>query len=357
MTAVLVVSGRFEPVPRFSVETARDVAQRSIGRVRAVDPGKARELEGRLTEAELAVARGRSPLASEIGRIRATGRWQELLLGCYRATSAIRLEQVELGRSWPPAVAAARVALARARGEIRTPGMSARERSALQAAELALSLAGRRAGEGDLNGALAQAALAIRQADVVHGRWLDLHRRFLDAGNLARWRSWADSTIEETRRKGTTAILVVKAERRLELWRAGRRLETLPVELGSNGLMAKVRSGDRATPEGLYRVSVKKGRGQTHYHRALLLDYPNAADRELFRRRQQAGEVPADATPGSLIEIHGGGGQGTDWTDGCIALTDQEMERLFEIVPKGAAVTIVGALAPVGGGGELRAGG
>jgi hypothetical protein len=77
-----------------------------------------------------------------------------------------------------------------------------------------------------------------------------------------------------------------------------------------------------------------------------LLDYPNATDRSRWERERRAGRVPPGAGPGSLIEIHGHGGRGIDWTDGCVALADPQMDRLFDLVPARAAVTIVGTYDP-----------
>ena len=91
-------------------------------------------------------------------------------------------------------------------------------------------------------------------------------------------------------------------------------------------------AGDGATPEGVYRVTRKKSGGETRYYKALLLSYPNAEDRERFERERALGRIAADALIGSLIEIHGEGGRGKNWTDGCVALTNDEMDELFEAV-------------------------
>ena len=111
-----------------------------------------------------------------------------------------------------------------------------------------------------------------------------------------------------------------------------------------------------------YRVVKKKDRGQSRYHRALLLDYPNAADRERFAAAQRRGEIPRGARIGGLIEIHGEGGRGQNWTEGCVALSNRDMDDLFRRVGTGTRVTIVGGdgsdgafsdlLARVGGGAE-----
>jgi murein L,D-transpeptidase YafK len=113
-------------------------------------------------------------------------------------------------------------------------------------------------------------------------------------------------------------------------------------EIGANALGVKRRQGDRATPEGRYRIVKKKDRGQSTYHRALLLDYPNDQDRKRFAAAKRRGEIPRGAAIGGLIEIHGDGGRGQNWTEGCVALANPDMDDLFARVPVGTRVTIVG---------------
>jgi murein L,D-transpeptidase YafK len=78
------------------------------------------------------------------------------------------------------------------------------------------------------------------------------------------------------------------------------------------------------------------------YYRALLLDYPNAEDRARHEENRRRG-IRHKGGLGGLIEIHGMGGQGKDWTRGCVAVTNQEMDRLWDLVSTGAPVTIVGS--------------
>jgi murein L,D-transpeptidase YafK len=112
--------------------------------------------------------------------------------------------------------------------------------------------------------------------------------------------------------------------------------------MGANSLAQKYREGDMATPEGRYRVRQIKDRGQTRYYRALLLDYPTREDLRRIEAAKKAGAIPAGAHPGGLIEIHGEGGLGEDWTNGCVAVTNAHMDGLFELVRVGTPVTIVG---------------
>jgi len=108
-----------------------------------------------------------------------------------------------------------------------------------------------------------------------------------------------------------------------------------------------MQQGDKSTPEGHYKILEKKQNGQTSYHRAFLLDYPNDADKKRFTLNKKNGIIHQNASIGNLIEIHGSGGKGTDWTDGCVALRDSHMEELFALCPVGTRVTIVGSTMPL----------
>lgn len=135
-------------------------------------------------------------------------------------------------------------------------------------------------------------------------------------------------------------LAVDKAARRLLVVHSLSQIDTFRVELGPAWLGNKRQAGDQRTPEGTYSVSRLLGAGNTRYHRALLLDYPNEADKVRFQARLHSGELPPEAQIGGLIEIHGGGGRHSDWTDGCVALADADMERLFEMIPAGTRVLI-----------------
>lgn len=104
----------------------------------------------------------------------------------------------------------------------------------------------------------------------------------------------------------------------------------------------KKKMGDKATPEGMYKI-INKFYG-TKYNNALLLDYPNPDDKERFLTEKSKGIIPHNAKIGGGIEIHGSGGKGVDWTEGCIALADSEMEVIFRIATIGTPVTIVGSM-------------
>lgn len=166
--------------------------------------------------------------------------------------------------------------------------------------------------------------------------------RFEDLRLRRLWQGWVDETIEESRRTSGAAVIVDKLGRRVLLIAAGKIAEQYTVELGHNGLADKLYEGDGATPEGRYRITSKRDRGQTRFHRALMLDYPTGEDRREHADARQRGLVPPGRGPGGLIEIHGHGGRGLDWTDGCVALRNADMDRLFAAVEVGTPVTIAG---------------
>ncbi len=157
------------------------------------------------------------------------------------------------------------------------------------------------------------------------------------------WQDWADETVSESRRSGGYAIVVEKIPAQLHLYHAGKKKYTFEAEFGSNWLGDKKSRGDMATPEGKYIVTKKLSGGSTKYHKALLINYPNKVDVQEFNERIRNGQLRADASIGDLIEIHGDGGKGGNWTQGCVALKNSDMDVLYKYVSKGTPVTIIGS--------------
>lgn len=134
-------------------------------------------------------------------------------------------------------------------------------------------------------------------------------------------------------------IVVIKHTRTMMLLRGNKVLKTYRVSLGTEPVGPKERSGDHKTPEGLYIVDSKKAHSQ--FYRALHLSYPNATDRARARK--------LNVNPGGDVEIHGLGAKygwiGAsqrlyDWTDGCIAATNEEIDEIFSMVSVGTPVEI-----------------
>ena len=135
-------------------------------------------------------------------------------------------------------------------------------------------------------------------------------------------------------------IVVLKKKHELLLLNGTAVVKTYRVALGSGGLEPKRQEGDHRTPEGNYRIDSRNR--ASRFHLALHISYPEQADKE---RAQQLG-----VDPGGNIMIHGLGKEfrsmGTrhyrnDWTDGCIAVTDSEIEEIWRLVPDGTEIEIL----------------
>jgi|SRR5882672_2785188 len=139
--------------------------------------------------------------------------------------------------------------------------------------------------------------------------------------------------------KTADRIVIVKSARTLTLESGGRPLKTYKVALGGQPVGTKQQQGDHKTPEGEYFVDAKNAHSQ--FYMALHLSYPSAEDRARARL--------LGVSAGGDVEIHGLGKKYawigarhrlTDWTDGCIAVTNEEIEDIFRIVPVGTHVEI-----------------
>jgi murein L,D-transpeptidase YafK len=134
-------------------------------------------------------------------------------------------------------------------------------------------------------------------------------------------------------------VLVLKAPRRLLLLRGDRVLREYEVALGRNPVGPKRWQGDGRTPEGRYRIDARVV--ESRFHRALHISYPNEHDLDFARR--------AGIAPGGDVMIHGlpAGERWVgdvhreyNWTNGCIALTDDEMSEIWELVDDGTPIEI-----------------
>lgn len=162
--------------------------------------------------------------------------------------------------------------------------------------------------------------------------------------NIPKWRRWADETIEWSRINGKPAIVVDKFAKKCYLYDQGRHVRSFDAEFGVNWIGGKTHVGDKATPEGKYFITKKKSKKGTKYYKALLINYPNDEDRVRFAEDQRRGRISKRTGIGGLIEIHGGGGKGINWTDGCVALTNEDMDKIYGLTEIGTPVTIIGSL-------------
>lgn len=164
--------------------------------------------------------------------------------------------------------------------------------------------------------------------------------------HLSRWQELLAAALKRSVAGGGYLIVVEKFPPCCKLYRKGKLQKSFRAEFGPNWMGDKRCEGDNATPEGVYRVVKKKeGRG-TRYDCALLLDYPNAGDRREFSRRKKSGELNAGAKIGSGIEIHGEGGKGAHWTNGCVALENRDMRQLYRYAGVGTETLIIGGVKP-----------
>jgi hypothetical protein len=220
--------------------------------------------------------------------------------------------------------------------------LPAAQRSRLLVARLQLREARALLEAKDAPLALGRAESAQAELRAALGPALAAAERYTAREQVATWRRWIEETRRHSQLTGEPAILVLKEKNLLILLSRGEPVKRYAAEVGANALGIKRQKGDRATPEGRYRIVEKKDVGQSVYHRALLLDYPNAADRESFAAAKRRGEIPKGAAIGGLIEIHGDGGRGQNWTDGCVALANADIDELYARVRRGTRVTIVG---------------
>jgi murein L,D-transpeptidase YafK len=135
-------------------------------------------------------------------------------------------------------------------------------------------------------------------------------------------------------------VVVEKAKRSMHLMQNGQVLKSYKVALGQDPVGHKTQQGDSRTPEGVYTVDFR--RTVSRFNLALRVSYPSPQDRQYAASR--------GVDPGGEIYIHGqptGGVSparlaetGPDWTDGCIAVTNPEMQEIFALVRNGTTVEI-----------------
>lgn len=127
-------------------------------------------------------------------------------------------------------------------------------------------------------------------------------------------------------------IHVFKQQRRMELLRDGKIVRSYRILLGDAPVGHKRQQGDERTPEGRYSITFRNDKSR--FHLSLRVSYPNEADRAQAEAR--------GVDPGGDIMIHGGTppGYDRDWTDGCIALTNAQIEEVWRLVPVGTPILI-----------------
>lgn len=134
-------------------------------------------------------------------------------------------------------------------------------------------------------------------------------------------------------------VLVLKKERTLQLLRQGKMIRSYKVALGGDPIGPNARQGDHKTPEGLYVLDSRNPHSQ--FYKSIHISYPSAREREAARQR--------GVSPGGGVFVHGlPNGYGwvgsshrlKDWTDGCIAVTNTEMDDIWQAVADGTPIEI-----------------
>ena len=140
-------------------------------------------------------------------------------------------------------------------------------------------------------------------------------------------------------------IIVDKSDYELKVYDDEGWYATYPIVFGSKDLSDKMREGDKRTPDGSFKVIIKKMHPK--WGPELLLDYPNDVSYQRFKERKERGLIPKNAKIGNGIAIHATRPQEEwtidnfyNWTDGCVSVKYTEMKDLFSYIPVGTPVTI-----------------
>ena len=148
-----------------------------------------------------------------------------------------------------------------------------------------------------------------------------------------------ESAMSRPKAYSADSMVLDKSERRLTMFYRGRPVRSYEVALGKNPVGPKRRRGDGRTPEGVYFI---EGRNpESKYHLSLRISYPAAKDREIAERRgvSPGGDIMIHGLPAAFSNI-GALHRQQDWTEGCVAVTNEEIEEIWRAVPTGAQILI-----------------
>ncbi len=135
-------------------------------------------------------------------------------------------------------------------------------------------------------------------------------------------------------------VIVKKSQRKLIVMGGSKVLAEFSVALGSNPVGHKRQRGDGRTPEGTYTLSSKNP--HSSYYKSIRISYPNASDRSAAAKRgvSPGGDIYIHGSPNKMSAIPGLVMKMVDWTDGCIAVSNREMDRLWKLVGTGTKIRI-----------------
>lgn len=149
---------------------------------------------------------------------------------------------------------------------------------------------------------------------------------------------------ESTRgNRNPTVVVVRKQTRKMSVFKGIKPIKSYPVVLGLNPRNDKLEQGDRCTPEGVYRVVTKYPHAK--WSKFILLNYPTRQNWLKFAEAKRRGQIPYDAQIGGDIGIHGTEYDyrnilGENWTFGCVALKNRDVNELYRLVETGSIVVI-----------------
>jgi murein L,D-transpeptidase YafK len=134
-------------------------------------------------------------------------------------------------------------------------------------------------------------------------------------------------------------VIVMKKKRTLTLMSQGKVLKTYKVALGGDPVGAKTRQGDHKTPEGVYRLDRRNA--QSQFYKSIHISYPDAKDIAQARKMgvSPGGDVYVHGLPNGYKWV-GARHRLKDWTDGCVAVTDEEIDEIWKAVPNGTPIEI-----------------
>jgi len=140
-----------------------------------------------------------------------------------------------------------------------------------------------------------------------------------------------------------TVLVVHKLTRKMSVFKGTKPIKMYPVVLGHNPRNDKLEQGDRCTPEGVYRVVTKYPHPK--WSKFILLNYPTRANWLKFAEAKKRGQIPFDAQIGGDIGIHGTEYDyrnilGENWTYGCVALKNRDIDEVYRLVQTGSIVVI-----------------
>lgn len=135
------------------------------------------------------------------------------------------------------------------------------------------------------------------------------------------------------------SIVVEKRKHTLTLFSWGHPVRTYHVALGTNPIGDKVRQGDGRTPEGVFHIDGHNP--DSKYYKSLHISYPDAAHLRAAEARgfSAGGDIMIHGLPDRFASV-GAAHRDYDWTEGCIALTDKEIDEIFRSVPDGTPIEI-----------------